>query len=175
MDKNTKCAKTLALLNWLIIALIVVVLIFTGANLSSLSDKMVDIEMSDSDSFSIGLGLGLGFVYSVVFYCVYIFFQIPTAICKNISYKKGRVCIADIVFTCLSSIWVLPLIFCYILIISAFIDLLAYGMGLMLIPCILTFVAQIVLIVFNIIKLFKGKNNKQQELTEEVAVQVESN
>ncbi|MBR5250521.1 MAG: hypothetical protein IKV38_00670 [Clostridia bacterium] len=169
MDKQSKFAKTLSLLNWICVALLVVLNIFNLIAINGVSNEVSanPDRFPDGFSFEFGLGLAIIVIYMWILHSVVVVFSIPTAIFKNKSSKKGKVVVADVVFSILTAIATLPVIYIGIVYISLVFEILTYGIGVSLIPMAILVVAQVVLAVFNIIHIIVGKKRQNQQVTQE--------
>jgi len=169
MDKQTKFAKTLSLLNWICVALLIALNVFNLGAINGVSDAISANPDRFPDGFSFGFGLGLVIIviYMWILHGIVVVFSIPTAIFKNKSAKNGKVVVADVVFSILTAIATLPAIYIGIAYFSLLFDILPYGIGASLIPMAILVVAQVVLAVFNIIHIIVGKKGQKQQATEE--------
>jgi len=172
MNKQSKFAKKLALFNWILIAVLLVVNIFTYATLGSVTDKISANPDAFPEGFSLSMGLGLVIVlvYFWILHGIIIALTVPTAIFKNKSAKAGKTVVPDIVFTILTAVATLPAIYIACLYFDLLIDACTYGIGGVLIPMAVAIVAQVVLAILNVVHLFVGKNKKTKENQQEEIV-----
>ena len=118
----------------------------------------------DNFGLEIGLGLSITLIYMWIFHALFILFLIPTAIIKNISLKKDRVIVADIVLSCLLVLSSIPSFIYGIMCFGTIFKALSYGVGGVLIPFVVLIVVQLAYVVACIVHLFvckRYKNNKE--------------